>query len=121
MKYIFISLLVCVTACNTLQKEADLSGVYITAYQNEFYTGSDTLVVLKANAGKGSYTIERHTGVSKVDDARTDVSKMVIEKWTLEYDPEKQTLFELKEGKTLIWNEPDKTLHLGNRTYRKVA
>jgi hypothetical protein len=120
MKYSINYLLILFTACNNATKEEGLPGVYVTAYQNEFFSGDDTLLVSKANNGKAVYEIKRHTGLSKASDIKDTSIKIITEDWTLEYDDEKQTLFELKQGRILVWNNVAKTLQLGNRKYKKV-
>lgn len=121
MKYLIAGVVICFAACHAETKEADLTGQYVTNYQNEFYAGGDTLVVSKANKGKDVYTIVRRTGISKDMKADTPPTKIVIDTWTLEYNPEKQTLFELRQGKTLVWDAANKTIQLGNRLYKRVS
>jgi hypothetical protein len=121
MKYLILSTLILAVACNSRTDERALDGVFTTAYENEFSKGDDTLIVKKANTGEGIYQIERHIGVAKMLDGKEFPKEVVSETWTLEYDPNKQTLFDLKKGKTVIWNSGKLTLQLGNREYKKVG
>jgi hypothetical protein len=108
MKRILLYLFV-LTGCNTVKNSADLQGVYTCDYQNEFYRTHDTLVV--QNIRQDMYRIERRTNANQ---------KKKIEKWTLQYDTEKQILTEIKKGKFLLWY-PDKQLIIyGNRNYQKL-
>lgn len=121
MKYLFLSVLIFAFGCNSKTEESQLDGVFTTAYENEFSKGDDTLIVRKANSGEGIYQIARHIGVVKVLDGKEFPKEVISETWTLEYDPNKQTLFDLKKGKTVIWNSGKLTLQLGNREYKKVG
>jgi len=120
MKYLFLSILIFAAGCNPKTEESALDGVFTTAYENEFSKGEDTLIVRKANSGDGVYQISRHIGVVKILDGKEFPKEVISETWTLEYDPKKQTLFDLKKGKTVIWNSGKVTLQLGNREYKKV-
>ncbi|MFZ1527639.1 MAG: hypothetical protein WAT19_02750 [Ferruginibacter sp.] len=121
MKYLILSTLILAVACNSRTDEPALDGVFTTAYENEFSKGDDTLIVKKANTGEGIYQIERRIGVAKMLDGKEFPKEVISETWTLEYDPNKQTLFDLKKGKTVIWNSGKLTLQLGNREYKKVG
>ena len=121
MKYTIISLLLFITACNNSLTQTELNGIYTTSYNNEFGKGNDTLSVTKANDGEGIYQISKHLGVVKKLDGKEFPRELITETWTLEYDAAKQTLFELKTGKTLIWNSANKTIQLGNTLYKRIA
>jgi hypothetical protein len=121
MKYSIISLLLFITACNNSQTENKLNGVYTTYYDNEFGRGNDTLSFSKANDGEAIYKVSKHLGVVKKSDGKEFPRELITETWTLEYDAAKQTLFELKTGKTLVWNSTDKTIQLGNTLYKRIA
>jgi uncharacterized protein YqfB (UPF0267 family) len=121
MKYFILSFLTLAIACNNPKNETALEGVFTTQYENEFSKGGDTLTVRKANNGESVYQISRHIGVTKMLDGKEFPKELVTETWTLEYDPIKQTLFELKKGKTLIWNSGTLTLQLGDRQYKKIG
>ena len=121
MKYTIISLLLFITACNNSQIQTELKGIYTTSYNNEFGKGNDTLSITKANDGEGIYRISKHLGVVKKLDGKEFPRELITETWTLEYDAAKQTLFELKTGKTLIWNSANKTIQLGITLYKRIA
>jgi hypothetical protein len=121
MKYSIIPILLFITACNNSQTENKLNGVYTTYYDNEFGRGNDTLSFSKANDGEGIYKVSKHLGVVKKLDGKEFPRELITETWTVEYDAAKQTLFELKSGKTLIWNSTAKTIQLGNTLYKRIA
>jgi hypothetical protein len=121
MKYFILSMLIFLGACNSKTESPGPDGVFTTAYENEFGKGNDTLTVRKVNTGEGIYQLSRHIGVIKTLDGKEFPKEVKLETWTLEYDPNKQTLFDLKSGKTVIWNSGKLTLQLGNREYKKVA
>lgn len=121
MKYTIICMLLFITACNGIQTKDDLSGVYTASYEHEFGKTDDTLTVSKTNNSKKMYQIERHSGLIKKLDGKEFPKELIIETWALEYDTEKQTLKELKKGKTLVWNSGTQTLQLGDRQYMRIA
>ncbi len=121
MKYTTICMLLFVIACNDSQTKNEINGIYTTSYDNEFGKGNDTLSVTKANNGEGIYQISKHLRVVKKLDGKEFPRELITETWTLEYDAAKQTLFELKTGKTLIWNSSNKTIQLGNTLYKRIG
>jgi hypothetical protein len=121
MKYSIICGLFFIAACNNSQIINELKGIYTTSYNNEFGEGKDTLSVTKANDGKAIYQIVKHLGVVKKLEGKEFPRELITETWTLEYDGAKQTFFELRTGKTLIWNSSNKTIQLGNTLYKKIS
>ncbi len=121
MKYIVISMLFFISSCNGSQSRDDLNGVYTASYEHEFGKTDDTLSLSKANDGEGIYQISRHSGVIKKLDGKEFPKEIITETWTLEYNADKQTLTELKKGKTLIWNSGTQSLLLGDRQYKQIA
>ncbi len=121
MKYTIICLLFFIAACNTTQTESGLAGTYTSFHEHEYGKTDDTLIVTKANSGEGIYQISRHAGVIKIMDGKQFPKEIITETWTLEYDASKQTLFELKKGKTLIWNSSTQSLQSGDINYKKIS
>lgn len=121
MKYTIICMLVFIAACNSYQPKDDLSGVYTASYEHEFGKTDDTLTVTKTNNTDKMYQIERHSGLIKKLDGKEFPKELVTATWTLEYNADKQTLFEQKEGRTLIWNSGTQSLQSGSTTYKKIA
>lgn len=123
MKYmiIFNFLFLFLAACSYTGTKSSLTGTYVSYHEHEFGKTDDTLTVVKPNSGEGIYQIERHAGTVRTEDGKKFPKKVTTETWTVEYDPVKQTLFELKEGRTLIWNSGTQTLRWGNTDFRKIA
>ena len=121
MKYVFICTLFFLIACNDVQSTDDLTGVYTAFYEHEFGKTDDTLTVTKSNNSNKMYQIERHSGLIKKMDGQEFPKELVTETWALEYDSDKKTLTELKQGKTLVWNNGTLSLQLGNRQYLRIA
>jgi len=121
MKYLIIGLLLFATACTSPKNDAALNGIYTASYEHEFGKTDDTLILKKANNGNGVYQITRHTGLIKKLDGKEFPKEFLIETWTLEYNADKQTLTELREGKMLVWDSNRLTLQLGNRSYKKIS
>ncbi len=121
MKYFLICLTLFVTSCNNSKNESALPGVYVASYEHEFGKTDDTLTLTRASDGEYLYKIARHSGVIKKLEGRLFPKELLIEVWTLEYDPGKQTLTDLRMGKTLIWDSNRLTLQLGNRVYKTIG
>lgn len=121
MKYIIICLLFFISACGNTGTESGLIGTYTSYHEHEFGKTNDTLIVVKPNNGEGIYQIVRHAGVVRTEDGKQFPKELTTETWTLEYDPIKQTLFELKGGKTLIWNSGIQSIRWGNTDFKKIA
>lgn len=121
MKYTIICMLFFIAACNNSKTESSLSGIYVGFTENEYGKTDDTLILTKANSGEGMYQISKHAGLIKIIDGKQMPKEVNIETWTLEYNAGKQTLFELKEGRTLIWNSGTQSLLLGSTQYKKIV
>ncbi|MDN3657804.1 hypothetical protein QWZ08_19285 [Ferruginibacter paludis] len=121
MKYVFICILIFIFSCRSSENSAALDGIYTASFEHEFAKTDDTLVLKKANEGNGVYQIVRHSGVIKKMDGKTFPKEVLNDTWTLDYNPDKQTLTEVRNGKTLIWNSGNLTLQFGETTYKKIA
>ena len=121
MKYFMICMLIIIAGCSDQQPQNSLNGIYSGFAETEYGKMDDTLIVSKANQGENIFQIERHSAVIKKLDGKEFPQEMINETWTLEFDPIKQTLFELKDGKTLIWNDENKTLQLGDESFRQIS
>lgn len=121
MKYIPICLLFIICSCGNNRTESGLTGTYTAYHEHEFGKTDDTLIVTKPNSGEGIYQIERHAGVVRTGNGKEFPKRLDTETWTLEYDPVKQTLFELKGGKTLIWNSGTQSIRWGKTDFKKIA
>ncbi len=121
MKYTIICMLFIIAACSNSKNESSLSGTYVGFTENEYGKINDTLILTKANSGEGMYQITKHAGLIKIVDGKQLPKELNTETWTLEYNADKQTLFELKEGRTFIWNSGTQSLQSGSTTYKKIA
>ena len=121
MKYLIFGLLLLATACTSPKNNTALDGTYTASYEHEFGKTDDTLILKKANNGNSVYQITRHTGLIKKLDGKEFPKENHVETWTLDYNADKQTLSELKEGKTLVWDNNKLTLQLGDISYKKIS
>jgi hypothetical protein len=121
MKYFMICFLFFVAACSSSNNNSALDGVYTASFEHEFAKTEDTLILKKANDGNGVYQITRHSGVIKKLDGKVFPKEILTDTWTLEYNADKQTLTELKEGKILVWDSNRLTLQFGATAYKKIS
>lgn len=119
MKYL-IALSLLIAGCDPGNDAAELPGIYITNFENEYGKTDDTLFLRKTTGAGVFYEIEKHAGVIKKSNNKELPREVITESWTLEYDPVKESLFEKRKGKTLIWDKKNNTLQLGNLTYRRI-
>ncbi len=121
MKYFLIGVFLFVASCQNNNDHNALPGIYTASYEHEFGKTDDTLTLTKANDGNDLYKLARHSGVIKKVDGKRFPKELLIEGWTLQYDGGKQTLTDLRMGKTLIWDSNRLTLQVGNRVYKKIG
>lgn len=121
MKYaltFYFSLMLFACSRNTSLKT--LEGTYVTHYENEYGVYDDTLILRKSNE-KSIFQLTKNIGATKLLDNKIFPREWRTENWLLDYNAEKQTFFELRSGKTLIWNSSNSTLQLGTLFYRKIG
>lgn len=119
MKYSIVALFFMLTGCAGVDQTNDLLGIYTTHYENEFGVFDDTLVLQKANE-KNIYIAVKKIGSIRQLDGKIFPREWRTELWTLDYNEDKQTLFDLRRGKTLIWNRSKSTIQSGSRIYLKL-
>lgn len=119
MKYLFISILIVVAACNNTKDDQQIDGTYAGHFEHEYGINDDTLILRKLNE-KSMFELTRKTGTIRKLDGKVFPKEWHTENWRLDYNPEKQTFFELRYGKTLIWNKAESTIQLGNTKYKKI-
>ncbi len=121
MKIFLVSFFLLTVSCNNHKDNSALPGIYRASYEHEFGKTDDTLTLTKANDGNDLYKIARHSGIIKKLDGRRFPKELLTEVWTLEYDAGKQTLTDLRMGKTLLWDSNRLTIQLGQRVYKKIG
>lgn len=121
MKYLTLVALILLVSCKNDTTELSLSGVYSGHFEHQFGKNDDTLILKKANEGKGIYNLSRHTGLISKLDAKELPKKNITENLVVEFDKEKQTLTDIKGGRVLVWDQKNSTLQLGNTKYIKVG
>ena len=119
MKYL-IALSLFIAGCAAGDDAAKLPGTYFTTFDNEYGNTDDTLFLSKSNEASVFYEIKKHAGIVKKKNGSELPKEVVTESWTLEYDPVKESLFEKRKGKTLIWNKENNTLRLGKLVYKRI-
>lgn len=120
MKYFLISILLVVAACNNAKDDEQIHGTYVGHFEHEYGINDDTLILKKVNE-KSMFELTRKTGTIRKLDDKAFPKEWHTESWSLDYNPEKQTFFELRHGKTLIWNKAESIIQLGNTKYKKIS
>lgn len=104
-------------ACHN-RNDAALSGVYVTAFKNEYTIADDTLIIEAYNLEAKSYNVVRHSGYHRIREGIIQAKEFKQEKWTATFDSDKQVLQE-PLGKQLFVNTQAGTISFG-ATYRKI-
>jgi len=120
MKYLIICIALFIVSCNTMHSDSNLAGIYVGLQENEYGWTADTLIVSKPNDGERIFQILRHAGLVKFSKGKKLPSQFFTEVWIADYDAAKETLFELKYGKILIWDRANESLQLGNTHYKRL-
>jgi hypothetical protein len=107
-----------ILACNS-KTDSAVSGIYVTAFKNEYTIANDTLIIEAYNLETGTYKVERHSGFKRVRDGRVLPKEFKRENWTATFDKDKQVLQETQLGKQLYLNTQKGTLSYG-ATYQKI-
>src|SRR5690606_14805347 len=110
-----------ITACGkSNNNNTVLEGVYTASLEHEFAKTEDTLILKKANEVNSVYQITRQSGVNRIMDGKVFPKEILTDSWTLEYNPDKQILTELKDGKMFIYDSNQQTLKYGETIYKKI-
>lgn len=120
MKYVFVCFSIFLFGCTSSTDYKNLDGTYVTHYENEYGVYDDTLTLRKANE-KSIFQLTKHIGATRRLDDKVFPRELRTENWLLEYNSEKQTFFELRRGKTLIWTKSNSTLQIGSLIYKKIS
>ena len=107
-----------IIACNS-SKSPDITGTYVSTYQNEYSIGNDTLLITAFNTDGGIYQIERRTGYQKIREGKMLPREFKKAKWTATYDIEKQVLNETEYGRKIYMKEGQKLL-FGSTGYQRL-
>jgi hypothetical protein len=107
-----------IISCNS-SKGPDITGTYVSTYQNEYSTGNDTLLITAFNTDGGIYQIERRTGYQKIREGKMLPREFKKVKWTATYDNEKQVLNETEYGRKIYMKEGQKLL-FGSTGYQRL-
>jgi hypothetical protein len=107
-----------ILACNA-KTDSAVSGIYVTAFKNEYTIANDTLIIEAYNLETGTYKVARHSGFKRVRDGKVLPKEFKQENWTATFDKDRQVLQETQLGKQLYLNTQKGTLSYG-ATYQKI-
>jgi hypothetical protein len=120
--FIFYSVIV-MLSCNTgsmMHPNALIEGVYTATGENLYWKLDDTLQLTNTGNGNGIYRITRHSGSTMVSGGKQYPKKLSTENWIMQYDIDRQILFELKGDKLLLWNSGDGTILWNGIKYKRT-
>lgn len=119
-RYIFLAACL-LTACQSqgLQSGKDsITGMYVHAFQNEYYTGNDTLVITWRFSNH--YSIVKNTGYQNIPGDKPATVKHLSKQLSGIYHEQDQQLFEQREGMVFSIDAANGRLFLGNSEYKKI-
>jgi hypothetical protein len=107
-----------IVACDNI-KNASVSGVYVTAFKQEFSIVNDTLIIEPFNIESRTYRVSRNSGYHRIRDGKILPKEFERENWIATFDDDKQVLQQTEFGKQLYINVKAGTLSFG-ATYHKI-
>lgn len=106
-----------IAACNKTANT--VSGVYVTAFKNEYSIANDTLIIEAYNLDAGIYKVARRSGYHRIRDGKILRKEFKHESWMSTFDKNKQVLQETAFGRQIYVNADGRSLSFG-ATYRKI-
>lgn len=119
---IFLGLATFFQSCgivSTKDVHAEISGTYVTEWENEYSKAKDTLVLHWAK-GTNRYDIIRKTFYIKRVGGKSLPGKTRQLHWTGIYDRVSQTILVSNNGRTLTVDPKQKSIQMGSAVYRQI-
>jgi len=119
-----LSILLAVASCKNGASDSLKSfipGTFVRGINNEFTTGSDSLVISVLDEGGGTYLVSHRSGYQQRIDGKLLPPGYKTEKWTATYDQEHHQLQVQPQGKTFTFL-PEKGILVtnGGTEFKKV-
>jgi hypothetical protein len=114
---ILIGCTLIIVACN--KTGSTISGVYVTAFKNEYSIANDTLIIDVYNLNVGTYHVVRRSGYHRIREGKVLPKEFETKKWVATYNQDKQVLQETEFGRQIYVNADQHTLSFG-ATYQKI-
>jgi len=106
-----------IVACN--KTAGTISGVYVTAFKNEYSIANDTLIIEAYNLAAGTYHVIRRSGYHRIREGKVLPKEFDTKKWVATYNQDKQVLQETELGREIYVNADKGSLSFG-ATYQKI-
>ena len=97
-----------------------IAGTYIRAFEGEYSTGNDTLIIAQPDANNNYYTIQHRMSYQQIKDKKPLPVEYKIENWTAIFNEQTNVLEEQKKGKRLSFIPGENTLLLGGSKFKKI-
>ena len=127
LKYLCFAFIVILISCKGTQKEnatekvkSFIAGTYIRAFEGEYSTGYDTLIIAQPDANNNFYTIQHKMSYQQIKDKKPLPIEYKTENWTAIFNEQTNVLEEQKKGKRLSFLPDEKALLLGGSKFKKI-
>lgn len=108
LKYLSFAFIAILFSCGGTQNEnatekvkSFIIGTYVRAFEGEYSTGNDTLVIAQPDANNNYYTIQHRMSFQTIKDKKPLPLEYKIENWTAIFNEQTNVLEEQKKGKRL--------------------
>jgi hypothetical protein len=95
-------------------------GTYIRAFEGEYSTGNDTLIIAQPDASNNYFTIQHKMSYQQIKDKKPLPVEYKIENWTAIFNEQTNVLEEQKKGKRLSFLPDENALLLGGSKFKKI-
>ena len=97
-----------------------IPGMYVKEFQQQYASGSDTLVITIADETTNSYNIERHLSYLPMHDGKVLNRQNETAAWYGIYSKDNKQMIVQPNGKIISFSPEKNCLYIGNSTYKKV-
>jgi len=97
-----------------------IPGTYVRDFQQQYSSGSDTLIINLADEVTGRYNIGRHLGYVSVRDGKALDAKKEKQMWVALYNADTKQLVIQRTGRLVSFSPEKQSLAIGNSVYNKI-
>ncbi len=97
-----------------------IPGMYVKQFQQQYASGSDTLVITTQDETTNRYNIERHLSYIPVHDGKVLSLQNETAAWYGIYNKDDKQLIVRPSGKIIAFSPEKNCLYIGTSVYKKV-
>jgi len=97
-----------------------IPGMYVKDFQQQYSSGSDTLIITIEDDATGKYNIERRLSYVPVHDGKALNAKHEKQLWVALYNAGTKQLVVQRTGRLVSFSPEKQILTIGNSVYNKI-